>query len=268
MAIKLWKKIEKSDSYRRVKLLIKRLAGKELWVKLDVKCKTVKVGGWHINPAAITKTGCLVYSFGIEKDLRFDLALIRDYSLAVHAFDPTPSTIDWISQIDTSPNFHFHPWAVTGLDGNLILFPRIKRDGTKSITMYSLVTADPSSKDKIEVPAFSPSSLLAKLGHDKNNLQIIKIDIEGAEYEVLDDLLKNEINPPQILVEFHHRFAGIGKHRTLETISKLREAGYFLFSISVTGCEYSFIHRDALAEGELSRVAAEQHRAAPSPLQR
>jgi len=36
------------------------------------------------------------------------------------------------------------------------------------------------------------------------------MDIEGAEYEVIDDLIASGIRPKQILVEFHHRFKNVG----------------------------------------------------------
>jgi hypothetical protein len=42
----------------------------------------------------------------------------------------------------------------------------------------------------------------------------MKMDIEGAEYEVLDGLLSSPIKPTQLLVEFHHRFPGIGLEKT------------------------------------------------------
>lgn len=42
-------------------------------------------------------------------------------------------------------------------------------------------------------------------------------------------------------MEFHHRFPGIGKERTAESIRKLRELGYKIFSISETGREIGFV---------------------------
>ena len=34
------------------------------------------------------------------------------------------------------------------------------------------------------------------------------MDIEGAEYDVIDDILNSNIRIHQILVELHHRFPG------------------------------------------------------------
>ena len=47
--------------------------------------------------------------------------------------------------------------------------------------------------------------------------------------------------PVQVLVEFHHRFPGISKQRTAESIRMLRGLGYRIFSISETGREIGFV---------------------------
>jgi sensor c-di-GMP phosphodiesterase-like protein len=69
----------------------------------------------------------------------------------------------------------------------------------------------------------------------------MKMDIEGTEYEVLDGLLSSSIKPTQLLVEFHHRFPGIGLEKTADIIERLRGAGYKIFAISEIGREVSFL---------------------------
>ena len=48
----------------------------------------------------------------------------------------------------------------------------------------------------------------SKLIHDLNikSLPLIKLDIEGSETEVIQDLLNNYILPDQILVEFDRTY--------------------------------------------------------------
>ncbi len=81
--------------------------------------------------------------------------------------------------------------------------------------------------------------MMGKLGHEQ--IDILKIDVEGAEYEVLDGLGEVERLPTQVLVEFHHRFPGIGKQRTADSIEYLRKLGYQIFWISDTGREIGFL---------------------------
>ena len=74
-----------------------------------------------------------------------------------------------------------------------------------------------------------------------SQIYILKMDIEGSEYEVIDCVIDKKIPVKQILVEFHHRFPAIGIAKSKIAINKLNLAGYKIFHVSVTGEEYSFI---------------------------
>lgn len=241
MALAAWKRLERTPGYQRKKLILKRLAGKELRLRPALRISTAKLGGWWFHPDTLDG-GSVVWSLGVGEDVEFDLGLIRRYGLSVHAFDPTPSSIDWLAARSLPAGFHFHPWAVTAEDGEISLYPRVKKDGSKSTTMFTLVPEDSSRGDAITVPAFSLQSVSRKLG--QRAVDLLKMDIEGAEYEVLDSLLQSSFRPRQLLVEFHHRFAGIDLGKTRAMIGRLIEGGYELFAVSETGRELSFMHRE------------------------
>ena len=82
---------------------------------------------------------------------------------------------------------------------------------------------------------------MKELGHSR--IDIIKMDIEGAEYDVIKDIYESDIRPVQILIEFHHRFPGVGIKKTKEAIGCIKSMGYQLFSVSATNEEYCFIRR-------------------------
>ena len=77
------------------------------------------------------------------------------------------------------------------------------------------------------------------LGHEK--IDVLKMDIEGAEYDVLSDFLACDASVRQLLVEFHHYWKDVGLQRTREAIRSLNLAGYRIFHVSSSGWEYSFI---------------------------
>lgn len=238
MAIAAWKRLEKTPGYQKKKRFFKRLIGKELRLKTDIDMPLVKAGGWWFTPDGLNRNS-VVYSLGVGDDIDFDLSVIEKYGVEVHAFDPTPATIDMLGHRVMPHGFVFHPWAVTADDGTLTFYPRLKKDGTKSEVMYTMVAEDDTVDAAIEVPAYSLATICGKLGHER--IELMKMDIEGAEYEVLDGLLASPVRPRQLLVEFHHRFPGIGLEKTADAVGRLRDDGYRIFAISEAGRELSFI---------------------------
>lgn len=240
MAIAAWKRFEKTPQWQRKKRFLKRLVGKELRLRVEVDVPTVKDGGWWFAPDALNENS-IVYSLGVGDEINFDLGIIDKYGVEVFAFDPTPSSVDMLDASKLPDKFHFQPWAVTAKDGSLKFFPRLKKDGTKSDVMFTMIPEEETKDDVIEVPAYSLASIVGKLGHD--HIDVLKMDIEGAEYEVLEGLLESPVKPKQLLVEFHHRFVENGLERTYNTIEGLRKCGYRIFAISEIGREVSFIRQ-------------------------
>jgi FkbM family methyltransferase len=243
MANPTWKKFEQSEGFRRAKLAVRRLIGTELRLKPEIEMKTVEHSDWHFNPCALDGSA-VIYSLGVGEETAFDEELIAAYGAEVHAFDPTPSTLAWLETVQLPDAFRFYPWAVTASDGTLTLYHRVKKNGSRSKAMLTMVPEAGAEDDAIHVPAYCLASIREKLDHDQ--IDLLKMDIEGAEYEVLDSLIDSEIRPTQLLVEFHHRFPSIGKEKTTNAIQRLREIGYRIFAVSANGREVSFYHQPAL----------------------
>lgn len=240
MAIAAWKRFEKTPRYQRAKVALKRLVGKELRLKPDIEVASRPSAGWRYDPSGLNQYS-IVYSCGVGDDVDFDLDLIETCGAQIHAFDPTPSAMTMVQEMDLPRQFRFHPWAVAGEDGTLTLYRRVKHDGSASTVMYTLVPEDAVEEEGITTPAYTLPSIAHKLGHSR--IDLLKLDIEGAEFDVLDDLLASDLRPKQLLVEFHHRFAGIGIERAAELIGRLQGAGYRIFAISDVGREVSFLHQ-------------------------
>jgi hypothetical protein len=92
-------------------------------------------------------------------------------------------------------------------------------------------------------------TLAAMLGQSR--VDLLKMDIEGAEYGVIDDLALQPLLPRQLLVEFHHRFPSIGIGRTRAAVATLRSLGYRLFHVSPNGEEYAFLLDDESLAGSV-----------------
>ena len=74
-------------------------------------------------------------------------------------------------------------------------------------------------------------------------IDLLKIDIEGAEYDLLPDLIESTVPIRQLLVEFHHRIGVRPLASTVNSVDRLKEAGFQLFHVSETSSEFSFLHK-------------------------
>lgn len=225
------------DVVQRTKHVVHVLLGNDVWRRKQLRCETVRLGSenaqWCIAAGTLDKSS-VVYSFGIGEDISFDLDLIERYGVEVHGFDPTPRSMQWLRSRKLPEKFHFHEVGIAACDATLEFRPPLN----PSHVSYTLVNRE-SSGAPVQVPVRRLSSIMKMLRHD--SIDILKMDIEGAEYDVISDIVVNRTPVRQLLVEFHHRWAEIGSRRTKEAIRQLNHAGYRIFDISATGAEYSFI---------------------------
>ena len=82
-------------------------------------------------------------------------------------------------------------------------------------------------------------TMMEMLGH--NQIDLLKMDIEGAEYGVIENMLAEGVPVRQLLVEFHHRKPWIGVQKTVTAAEALSRAGFRLFHVSPSGEEWAFI---------------------------
>jgi FkbM family methyltransferase len=223
----------------RVKVMLRILLGKDVFARPAIRRTTKRFGsdygGWDIIPDLLNEQS-VVYSFGVGEDASFDIGLLEAFGMSVHAFDPTPQSLAWVSEQQFPDRFVMHPVGIASFDGEVTFNP----PENPSHISHTMLERPSTSARAITVPVQRLSSICADLGHE--NIDILKIDIEGAEYDVIDDILASDIRPGQFLIEFHTRFPGVGKTRTQNAIELLRSAGYVLYHVSPSNEEFCFVH--------------------------
>jgi hypothetical protein len=106
--------------------------------------------------------------------------------------------------------------------------------------MFTIVQEGGGEDSFVEVPVYCIKDIMKMLNHDR--IDIFKMDIEGSEYDVIDDVIDANIDAYQMLIEFHHRFQTITKQKAIDAIAKLRRKDFDIFSIFDLKREYSFLH--------------------------
>jgi FkbM family methyltransferase len=206
-------------------------------------------GGYAFCPTLVNAKS-VVYSFGVGCDVSFDQELIALRGVTVHAFDPTPRSIEWVKAQALPKAFVFHPWGIAGFDGTATFHPP---ENPTHVSHTLLAKGEPAS-GAFEVPVFRLKTIMDKLGHDR--IDILKMDVEGAEYGVLEDVLGSDIPIAQILIEFHHHRPEVSLATTQKAIDQLERAGFRAFHESRSGYEFSFLRADLATSAKAPSAAS------------
>lgn len=213
-----------------------RARGVEVQIRIAKRTPAKRESDWVIAQGALDADS-VIYSFGVGDNIAFDLALIEQFEATVHAFDPTPRAIEWIRRQPLPDRFRFHAFGVGARDGQMRFFP--PRRGTS--LNFSPVDRgfDFGQKTTVDAPVKRIVTIMNELGHDR--IDLLKIDIEGGEYDVIRDLIDSGATCRQLLVEYHHNFQAFSIEDTVQSIRLLNDAGYAVFDISKRGYEVSLL---------------------------
>jgi FkbM family methyltransferase len=157
-----------------------------------------EIGGRWIATDAL-EADMTIFSFGVGEDISFELeCLKRGYM--VFCFDPTPRSIAYINPMvlnkDNDPNLkglYFRPIGISNVEGvERFYYPK-----NKSFVSCSFVRKE--TDEYFEANVYTLKQIIESVGRKPD---IVKLDIEGAEYGVIDSM--HNMNYPKILmVEFH-----------------------------------------------------------------
>jgi len=151
-------------------------------------------GGYLVCTKAVNQSEFLV-SFGISNDFSFEKHFVELNKVPVHAYDPSISLKFFIKQIlfnliklniknfisEIINTFKFYNFFNN--KNNFIYFEKIGVGGNR-------IWKDIRFENIIKKTNF-------------NKKIFIKIDIEGSEYRILDDIIKFEDHIESLVIEFH-----------------------------------------------------------------
>jgi FkbM family methyltransferase len=220
--------------------------------KLD-KLGSSHYGGWTV-PSDTLNDHSVCYLGGAGEDISFDVALAQRFGCSVHIFDPTPRARkhfdDLIESVKTGKRLR----STTGeyYDVHIDSLPKLNFEAiglwSQSETLRFYAPKDQShvshsisnlqhTEEFFLAPVKRVSEIMNSKGH--NCLDILKLDIEGAEFEVIDSLLEDHVAIRILCVEFHKEDGKL--HRIQKYLDKLQSCDYKV--VAAENLDFTFINR-------------------------
>ena len=229
--------------FSSIKQVLRQRRLRRAGIGVEVQRKTAaygaRTGVWTVI-ADLLPAAPVVYSFGVGRNIEWDLDMVRRHNAELHAFDPTPRSIAWMQGQDLPAGLTFHPFGLGSHDGEIGFY--IPRKAHK--VNYSSVKASSPGADQVLCPVKKLVTICEELGH--NRIEVLKMDIEGGEMEALPGVLDCGIFVGQLLAEFHYHYPAIGWTPFVDMVNELRARGYRIFHVSRRGYEFSLVHSSLL----------------------
>lgn len=204
-------------------------------------------GGWWIPKNISLNENSIVYSGGAGEDISFDLKLQDKYNCWIFIIDPTKRAIkhyeevklfykdnnfkftgniqkDYIQNIkNLSVDFNKIIFLDIGLYNKKDLLKFYKQDNPNYVSQSLENNMFGNNYDVVKVDTIK--NIMNELNH--NNIDLLKLDIEGSECDVLDKMLDDNILPKYLCIEFDLLLKNKDFNKKTEKIGKrLQSFGY------------------------------------------
>ncbi|MBA3704735.1 MAG: FkbM family methyltransferase [Bacteroidetes bacterium] len=167
-------------------------------------------------------SGSTIISGGIGNDTKFEFELMKKKGVLVIGIDPTSTAEKYIESKKAE---------VAELNNRYIYLKKALNNTNEKLKLYYgendfMSSLSSQHRDTKESNYFYCECVtIDDLQKTYSNISYLKLDIEGAEYNILKDL--KHISIPQISIEFHHHCSTeYTLQQTISAIQNLVEMGY------------------------------------------
>lgn len=179
-------------------------------------------GGWHIPIKNTLNKESIIYSGGVGEDISFDIKLQSKYNCNIYLIDPTIRSVkhfeeckeyfndktfkftgniqkDYYDAIkNETPNMDKISYIEKGLWNKRDKLKFYKQSNENYVSQSLISNMFTSNYDIVNVDSIK--DIMNELGH--SNIDLLKLDIEGAENIVLEKMLDDKIYPKYLCIEF------------------------------------------------------------------
>ena len=225
-------------------------------------------GGW-IFCETNTLAGANIISAGAGEDISFDILMAQRYQTNTIIVDPTPRAVQHVKEVlaraglknefdlnNASGKQNPEAYNMRNINPNnlSLLETALYKKGVEHVEFYFPSKPDHVScsindykngyrrdGDHIQVRSSSYIDILEQ--YQLESVEILKLDVEGAEHEVIKDVIRSGVLPTQILVEFDDVSAGnsSGLESLIASNELLIASGYRPFATDGTNSNISYL---------------------------
>jgi FkbM family methyltransferase len=176
------------------------------------------------------KPGSVAIDVGCAEDADFSQVMIQTYGVKSFAVDPTRKHAAALRALEAGSGGQmiYCPYAVGAEDGLVTFYEHPTAQSGSLLTEHINIRGGDTVA--YEVESLTIGSLVDRLGLDR--VDILKLDIEGAEYDLLNNSDLSILDRfDQIFIEFHHHAVErYTRDDTLQLASRIRDQGFKSFT--------------------------------------
>lgn len=178
-----------------------------------------------LSPASVVIDG------GCSYQADFSVLLMRRYGVRAFGVDPTRKHAAALCELEAryQGRFVHVPCAIAAEDG-VLTFTESRTNESGSL-LQDHVNVIQDETTTYDVKAVTLPSLLKEIGVEA--VDLLKLDLEGAEYELLGSVTREQLQPfRQVFVEFHHH--AVSRFRESDTrriVGRLSDLGFNAISV-------------------------------------
>lgn len=178
-------------------------------------------GGWYVPNDINLNENSIIYSGGVGEDISFDLSISKKYNSNIFLIDPTEKSKKHYNEVI---NFYKNKHSFTGniqpdyYEKISNLQPNIEKifyldiglwNKPDTLKFYKQDNENYVSQSLIDgmfgvnydiVNVDTIKNIMVKLNH--HYIDLLKLDIEGAEIKVLEQMFNDNIYPKYLCIEF------------------------------------------------------------------
>ncbi len=198
--------------------LNEKFANDFTYKKEDLENIGTGYGGWFIPKNSINNNS-VCYLVGAGEDISFDCELADKYNCNVFIFDPTPKAKKHFNELVRNILNN----TKTSVNNSPDIFYKIPKEKLNLLNYFDLgvwskteikkffeppkehyvshsITNGSKTKKYFEAQCKTIKDIMKELGHKK--IDLLKLDVEGAEYEIINSIINDKIKIKILCLEF------------------------------------------------------------------